>query len=177
MESYKICPRVWLLSLIMMFSNFIHVEVCIHTLLLFMSEYYSIGKEPDAGEDWGQEEKGATEDEMVGWHHWLNEHEFEQMLGDGEGQGSLACCHPWGCKDSDMTEWLNSNNNIALYGYTTFCLSIYSLIVIWIFPCFGYYETCFYGHSYTSFCVDWEPGLFWRLNEVEPKVFDMSSNN
>ena len=109
MESYKMCLRVWLLSLIMMFSNFIHVEVCIHTLLLLMSEYYSIGKEPDAGEDWGQEEKGATEDEMVGWHHWLNGHEFEQMLGDGEGQGSLVCYRPWGCKDSDMTEWLNNN--------------------------------------------------------------------
>ena len=48
--------------------------------------------------DGGQEEKGLTEDEMVGWHHQLNGHEFEQTLGDGEGQGSLACCHPWGCR-------------------------------------------------------------------------------
>ena len=62
-----------------------------------------IGKDPDAGKDWRQKEKGETEDEMVGWHHWLNGHEFEQTLGDGEGQGSLACCSPWGCKDSDMT--------------------------------------------------------------------------
>ena len=53
------------------------------------------GKDPDAGKDWGQEEKGTTEDEMFGWHHWLNEHEFEQAPGDGEGQGSLACCSPW----------------------------------------------------------------------------------
>jgi len=49
-----------------------------------------------------------TEYEMVGWHHQLNGHEFEQALGDGEGQGSLACCSPWGCKESDMTEWLNN---------------------------------------------------------------------
>ena len=55
-----------------------------------------IRKDPDAGKDWGQEEKGATENEMVGCHHWLNGHEFEQTLWDGEGQGSLACCSPWG---------------------------------------------------------------------------------
>ena len=65
------------------------------------------GKDPDAGKDWRQEEKGTTEDEMVGWHHRLNEHEFEQALGVGDGQGSLACCSPWGCKESDMTERLN----------------------------------------------------------------------
>ena len=54
------------------------------------------GKDPDAGKDWGQEEKGTTEDEMIGWHHRLNGYEFEQALGDGEGQGSQACCNPWG---------------------------------------------------------------------------------
>ena len=62
---------------------------------------------PGAGEDWGQEEKGKTEDEMVGWHHWLNGHEF-----DSNGQGNLVCCSPWCCKVSDMTEQLNNNNNI-----------------------------------------------------------------
>ena len=66
-----------------------------------------IGKDPDAGKDWGQEEKGATKDKMVRWHHWLIGHEFEQPSGDSEGQGSLACCSPWGCKESDMTERLN----------------------------------------------------------------------
>ena len=66
-----------------------------------------IGKDPDAGRDWGQEEKGMTEDEMVGWHHQLYGHEFEQALGVGDGQGSLACCSPWGCKDLDTTEQLN----------------------------------------------------------------------
>ena len=55
-----------------------------------------IGKDPDAGKDWRQEEKGTTEDEMVGWHHRLNGYEFEQTPGDAEGQGSLACCSPWG---------------------------------------------------------------------------------
>ena len=66
-----------------------------------------IGKDPDARKDWRWEEKGMTEDEMVGWHHWLDGHEFEQSLGIGDGQGSLACCSPLGCKESDMTERLN----------------------------------------------------------------------
>ena len=66
-----------------------------------------IGKGPDAGKDWRQEEKGMTEDEMVKWHHWLYGHEFEQALGVDDGQGSLACYSPWGLKESDMTERLN----------------------------------------------------------------------
>ena len=69
-----------------------------------------IGKDPDAGKGWGKEEKGMTEDKMVGWYHWLNEHEFEQALGVDEGQGSLECCSPWGHKESDTTEQLNNNN-------------------------------------------------------------------
>ena len=63
-----------------------------------------IGKDSHAGKDRRQEEKGATEDEMVGWHHRLNGHEFEQAPGDGEGQGSLACCIPWGLKELDTIE-------------------------------------------------------------------------
>ena len=66
-----------------------------------------IGKDPDARKDWGQEEKGLTEDEMVGWHHWLDWHEFEQVLEVGDGQGSLVYCSPWGRKESDMTEQPN----------------------------------------------------------------------
>ena len=65
------------------------------------------GKDPDAGKDWRQEEKGMTEDEMVGWHQWLHGYEFKQSLGVGDGQGSLACCSPWGHQESDTTEWLN----------------------------------------------------------------------
>ena len=63
------------------------------------------GKDPDAWKDWRKKEKGTKEDEIVGWHHKLNGHEFEQTPGDGEGQGSLACCSPWGHKELDTTEW------------------------------------------------------------------------
>ena len=65
-----------------------------------------IGKDSDAGRDWGQEEKGTTEDEMAGWHHWLNGHESEWTPGVGDGQGGLACWDSWGRTQSDMTEWL-----------------------------------------------------------------------
>ena len=66
-----------------------------------------IGKDSDAGRDWGQEEKGMTEDEMAGWHHWLNGRESEWTQGVGDGQGGLACCDSWGRKESDTTERLN----------------------------------------------------------------------
>jgi len=65
------------------------------------------GKDLDAGRDWGQEEKGMTEDEMVGWHNQLNGHGFGWTLGVGDGQKGLACCSSWDHKESDMTEWLN----------------------------------------------------------------------
>ena len=74
-----------------------------------------IGKDPDAGKDWRQEEKGVTEDEMVGWHHWLNGHEFEQTLGDTEGQGNLLCCSLWGATESDASERLNNSFLICLH--------------------------------------------------------------
>ena len=64
-------------------------------------------KSPDAGKDLRQEEKGKTRDEMVGWHHQLDRPEFEQALEVGDGQGSLACCSPWGREESDTTERLN----------------------------------------------------------------------
>ena len=70
-----------------------------------------IGKDPDAGKDWRQEEKGVTNDEMVAWHHRLNGHGFEQAPGDAEGQGSLACHSPWSLKESDMTEWMSNNSS------------------------------------------------------------------
>ena len=66
-----------------------------------------IGKDSDAGRDWGQEEKGTTKDEMAGWHHWLDEHESEWTLGVGDGHGGLVCCDSWGRKESDTTERLN----------------------------------------------------------------------
>ena len=72
-----------------------------------MQKADSLEKDPDAGKDGRQEEKGVTEDEMAGWHHRLDGHEFEQALRVGDGQRSLACCSPWGCKESDRTERLN----------------------------------------------------------------------
>ena len=71
-----------------------------------------IGKDPDAGKDWRQEEKGTTEDEMVGWHHWLKRHEIKQTPGDGEGQGRLVWYSPWCCKELDMTEQLNNKRKL-----------------------------------------------------------------
>ena len=68
---------------------------------------WPIGKDFDAGRDWGQEEEGTTEDEMAGWHHRLDGSEFEWTLGVGDGQGGLACCDSWGCKELDTTERLN----------------------------------------------------------------------
>ena len=76
-----------------------------------------IGKDPDVGKDWSEEEKGTTEDEIVGWHHWLDGHEFEPVPGDGEGQGSLVCYSPLGHIESDTNEWL-SNNNTGLTSAT-----------------------------------------------------------
>ena len=97
-------------------DNFIAVEGLMLKLKLqcfghMMRRTDSLEKDPDAGKDWRQEEKGMTEDEMVGWHHQLNEREFEQTLEDGEGQRSLACSSPWRLKELDTTEQLNSNNN------------------------------------------------------------------
>ena len=81
-----------------------------------------IRKDPDAAENWRQEEKGTTEDKMVGWHHTkFNGHELEQAPGDGEGQGNLACCSRRGHKESHMTEWLNNNHSHAF----THCSGFY----------------------------------------------------
>ena len=84
-----------------------------------------IGKDPDAGRDWGQEEKGTIEDEMAGWHHQLNGRECEWILGVGDGQGGLACYDSWGLKESDMTEQLNwtegvntCNWQLIVYAFT-----------------------------------------------------------
>ena len=78
----------------------------VEVLILWASNVKSLltGKDPDAGKDWGQEEKGMTEDKMVGWLHWLNGCEFEQTRGHSEGQGSLACCSPW--------DWQPNHNNL-----------------------------------------------------------------
>ena len=85
------------------------------------------GKAPDAGNDWGQK-KRVSEDEMAGWHHWCNGHELGQTLGDGEEQGGLACCSPWGHKESDKTGRLNNSNrnrNVILNNQLFFILLLY----------------------------------------------------
>ena len=84
-----------------------------------------IGKDPDAGRDWGQEGKGTTEDEMVGWHHRFDGCEFEWTPGVGDGQGGLACCDSWGRKELDMTEWLN---------WTELKVSHYYCVLVFISP-------------------------------------------
>ena len=76
-----------------------------------------IWKDPDAGKDWGQEEKGTTDDKMVGWHHRLNGHGFEWTPGVGDGQGGLACCSSWGHKESDTTEQLNWTDTYFSFEY------------------------------------------------------------
>ena len=89
------------------------------TLILWLPDVknWLIGKDSDAGKDWKWEEKGMTEDEMVGWHHWLNGHEFEQAPGVGDGQGGLACYSPWGGKGSDTTERLNWTEHPHSHAY------------------------------------------------------------
>ena len=89
-----------------LFNHSTIATASISLLLLFEL----IGKDPTAGKDWGQKEKGVTEDETVGWHHQLNGHEFERTLGDSGGQKRLACCSPWGHKESDTILWPNNNN-------------------------------------------------------------------
>ena len=100
-----------------------------------------IGKDPDVGKDWRQEEKGMTEEEMVRWHHLLNGHESEQTPGDSERQGSLECCSPWGHKGLDMTEWLNSSSKFTGWG-ALFCLY--------------YGEVCLFGDFFSLYYNDIE---------------------
>ena len=92
-------------------------DVEAETLVLWPHDVknWLIGKDPDAGKDWGQEEKGTTEDEMVGWHHRPNRHEFVQAPGVGDGQGGLACCDSWCHKKSDITDWLIQTELKTIY--------------------------------------------------------------
>ena len=96
-------------------SIFIDVEAETPVLWPPDGKSWLIWKDPDAGKDWRQVEKGVIEDRMVGWHHRLNGHEFEQTLGESEGQGNLACCGPFSRRESDTTEWLNSNTHNMLH--------------------------------------------------------------
>ena len=94
-----------------------------------------IGKDPDSGKDWRREEKGATEGEIVGWHHWYNGHELEQAAGGNEIQGNLECCSPWDQKELNRTEWWNKNSDL----YEN--ISLYTLIT------YSFYVVCFFVAS------------------------------
>ena len=109
-----------------------------------------IGNNPDAGKDWGREEKGLTEDEMVGWHHWLSGREFEQTPGDSEGPGSLVGYSSWGRKESDTTECgLFSLLSFRLIFLLFFIISFVLLIIIfnWLFWSLCYISLIFHSHS------------------------------
>ena len=98
-----------------------------------------IGKDSDAGRDWGQEKKGTTEDEMAGWHHWLDGHEFGWTPGIGDGQRGLACCNSWGHKESDTTEWLkwtdnSSKNQILMFNSNMFRICMLKTTKHWKEP-------------------------------------------
>ena len=113
----------------------------VETLILWPSDAknWLIGKDPDAGKDWRQEEKGMTEYEMVGLHYQLDGHKFEQAPGDGDGQGSLVCCSPWGHKESDTTERLNWTDftlaRLAIFKKSTNRNHQTSLVVQWLRLC------------------------------------------
>ena len=97
---------------------------------VYMKHRRLFGKVPDAAKDWEQKEKKAWEGEMAEWHHQCNGHELGQILGDGEGQGGLACCSPWGCKEPDMTGRLSNNTNymrkppVVHFSVCRYCVSI-----------------------------------------------------
>ena len=112
-----------------------------------------IGKGSDAGRDWGQEEKGTTEDEMAGWHHRLDGHEFEWTPGVGDGQGGLACCNSCGSKESDMTERLNWLNWTL-----TFC-SVKNVVCLWCNSC----NCCQWQRLFSWLGFMWLSGYVMRI--------------
>jgi len=138
-----------------------------------------VWKDPDAGKDWGQEEKCTTEDEMVGWYHQLNGHEFEQTPGVGDAQGDLLCCSPWGLKELDTTEWVNWTDwwiwhfrflyNIVLYsiGLT----SITSHIHNWVYCfCFGFVFSFF-----LELFLHWSPVAYCAPTSLGSSSFSVIS--
>ena len=140
-----------------------------------------IGKDPEAGKDWRQEEKGVTEGEMVGWHHWLNGHEFEQTLGDGKGQGSLACCSPWGHKESNTTYWLNCNNLLSRWWCC--CWLVITCWIAWRCSKASFVKICVYlavmGLSCSIKIFDFHCGM-WDLVPwpgIEPEAPRLGAQN
>ena len=131
-----------------------------------------IRKDPDAGKDWGQEEKGTTEDEMVGWHHPLNGDKFEQAPGIGDGQGSLVCCNPWSHKKLDTTEQLNWTELYDIYCFSLVAFNILSLtFVILITMCHSIIVFCG-SIQYRTICGSWTRSIvsFPRLGKFLPFI-------
>ena len=129
-----------------------------------------IGKDPDAGKDWGQEEKGVTENEMVGWHHWLDGHESDQAPSVGDGLGSLACCSPWSCEVRH--DWATELNWAELIEHTTPRALMYTVdSVMMICPCrFIGCDRC------TSWCRALLMGkavLIWRQSMQETSLHSL----
>ena len=125
------------------------------------------GKDPDAGKDWRREEKGTTEDEMVGWHHRLNGHEFEQAPGVDDGQGGLTCCSQWSCKELDTTERLNwtvaweqdRKNTKELLSHTSSPSALQPLLLaIWPSKGLGIWPISF---MFTSPGEKWDQKRYW----------------
>ena len=120
-ESGRLKGARWNFVSLAMFSDFL-VSFITPVLWPPHAKSWLIGKDSDAGRDWGQEEKGMTEDEMAGWHHWLDGRESEWTPGVGDGQGGLVCCDSWGRKGSDTTERLNWTELIVIY------IELYSVV-------------------------------------------------
>ena len=135
-----------------------------------------IGKDSDAGRDWGQEEKGTTEDEMTGWHHRLDGLEFEWTPGDGNGQGGLACCDSWGRKESDTAEWLDwTELNWDKYQYI--CLGITwpqsPLVLKWLYFSFSMCAAIVYIIVHISKLKT----IFWKMTVFNDIMISKCSHN
>ena len=130
----------------------------------FVSQYT---QDSDAGRDWGQEEKRTTEDEMAGWHHWLDGRESEWTPGAGDGQGGLACCDSWGCKESDTSEQLNWTDTLLYLRWITNVqpMELFSVM------CWPGWEQGFGENGYMHL-YGWVPLLFtWNCHIVVNRLY------
>ena len=136
--------------------------------MLYKHKLY-IGKDSDAGMDWGQEEKGTTEDEMAGWHHWLDGREFEWTLGDGDGQGGLACCHLWCRKELDTTErlnWTELKSHVGNHQTMTPCPGSQAVFM----------KLCDkFNYKTLEESICWSDTRFWQKHKLEFRVLSLMS--
>ena len=141
------CGQLWILHFCFMSLLRLKRLTCSNyrgsavSILVFFTKlvWYLIGKDPDSGKDCRGEEKGTTEDETVGWHHWLNGHEFEQAPGVGDGQESLVCCSPWGHRVT--YNWVTELNGQLHHAYTKLVLS--KMLIIPVSDVFAQVKTHF----------------------------------